>query len=28
VLMTLIFLAVILVVWKGPEAKGISFRKS
>jgi MFS transporter, SHS family, lactate transporter len=27
-LMTLIFLAVILVVWKGPEAKGISFRKS
>jgi len=28
VLMALIFLAVILVVWKGPEAKGISFRKS
>jgi MFS transporter, SHS family, lactate transporter len=26
-LMTLVFLAVILVVWKGPEAKGISFRK-
>src|SRR5260221_7360702 len=27
-LMTVVFLAVILVVSKGPEAKGISFRKS
>jgi MFS transporter, SHS family, lactate transporter len=26
-LMTIVFLGVILVVWKGPEAKGISFRK-
>ena len=28
VLMTIIFVGVILVVWRGPEAKGISFRKS
>jgi SHS family lactate transporter-like MFS transporter len=28
VLMTIIFVGVILAVWRGPEAKGISFRKS
>ena len=27
-LMVVVFLGVILVVWRGPEAKGISFRKS
>jgi SHS family lactate transporter-like MFS transporter len=27
-LMTVVFLAVVLVVWKGPEARGISFRKA
>ena len=27
-LMALVFLAVMLVVWKGPEARGISFRKA
>jgi SHS family lactate transporter-like MFS transporter len=27
-LMTVVFIGVILVVWKGPEAKGISFRRS
>ena len=27
-LMTIIFVGVILVVWRGPEAKGISFRKN
>jgi SHS family lactate transporter-like MFS transporter len=27
-LMTIIFVGVILAVWRGPEAKGISFRKS
>jgi len=26
-LMTLVFIGVLLVVWRGPEAKGISFRK-
>jgi hypothetical protein len=27
-LMVVVFLGVILVVWRGPEAKGVSFRKS
>jgi hypothetical protein len=27
-LMTLVFIGAILVVWKGPEARGISFRKA
>jgi SHS family lactate transporter-like MFS transporter len=27
-LMIVVFLAVVLVVWKGPEARGISFRKA
>ena len=27
-LMVVVFLCVILVVWRGPEAKGVSFRKS
>jgi MFS transporter, SHS family, lactate transporter len=27
-LMTVVFIGVVLVVWKGPEAKGISFRKA
>ena len=27
-LMAIVFLGVVLVVWKGPEAKGISFRKA
>jgi len=26
-LMTAVFIGVVLVVWKGPEAKGVSFRK-
>jgi hypothetical protein len=27
-LMVVVFLGVVTVVWRGPEAKGISFRKS
>jgi SHS family lactate transporter-like MFS transporter len=27
-LMTAVFIGVVLVVWKGPEARGVSFRKS
>jgi hypothetical protein len=26
-LMTIVFIAAVLVVWRGPEARGISFRK-
>jgi hypothetical protein len=26
-LMTFVFIGVVLVVWRGPEAKGVSFRK-
>ena len=27
-LMTVVFIGVILVVWRGPEAHGVSFRKA
>jgi SHS family lactate transporter-like MFS transporter len=26
-LMTIVFIGAVLVVWKGPEARGVSFRK-
>jgi SHS family lactate transporter-like MFS transporter len=27
-LMTLVFIGAVLVIWRGPEARGISFRKT